>query len=425
MTTEDHFEYAVVATCPVPNAHRRLEQAHRLWHQAMDVYGEPEAFLTNFNAVIEALRNVTFVLQGEKERLSGFETWYSTWQQSLKSDPIMQWLNGARVTVVHKSDLEITSTARVRVHNNVVRIVDDLSVPPMAPTALICEMLAEQMPDTFRASADSLVIAVERAWRVAELGEVELLDGLGRAYAHLRRLVDDAHRHGGRACPAGAQTANEQGALPCMVATAGLRTVRLSLADGAPILTKKVRINKSFAGLAAVTERYGPLPIPEDGRQRSMEEQAAVLMQVAKQMLARDGFHLRFFHLYADGRLVSLVQGDTETRATKYALLREIAEEVLRYNADAVLDIAEAWQAPFDELRHGGEAQHAPSRREVLVITVARKSGACLQLVTPFTRDNHGAIHFEQTVSSSVPFPPYLTPVAEAWGLTKASAPAG
>jgi hypothetical protein len=49
--------------CPIPNAHRRLEEAHRLWHRAAESYDDPDEFRTNLNALLQALRSVTFVLQ--------------------------------------------------------------------------------------------------------------------------------------------------------------------------------------------------------------------------------------------------------------------------------------------------------------------------------------------------------------------------
>jgi hypothetical protein len=54
------------ARCPLPKTHRRLGEAHLLWHQALDTYHDSSAFLANLNSTIEALRNVTFVLQKER-----------------------------------------------------------------------------------------------------------------------------------------------------------------------------------------------------------------------------------------------------------------------------------------------------------------------------------------------------------------------
>lgn len=417
MPNEDHFEYRVQPSCPIPNSHRRLEQAHRLWHQAMAAYGEPELFLANLNSTIEALRNVTFVLQAEKQQLAGFEEWYARWRAMLKEDPVSQWLNGARVTVVHKADLELTSVATVRVHNNLVLIIDDLQVPPMAPTALITKLLVETAPELYRSESASLVLAVERSWRVRELGDTELLEALSRAYATLRSIVEDAHQLWGNHCPPGTQERNSDGVLPCMAATVSLRTMRVTMAHGAPILTKKIQVDTSGTDRTDLTDRYGPLPVSPDGVSRTIEEHAEMLIGFGKRMLARDGFHGRFFHFFREGRIVALMQAESETRATKFALMREISDAAREHGADAIIDVAEAWEAPLTEYEISGEAQFAPSRREVFVITVARSNGKCSHWVTPFERASDNSIHFADTVYTDISFPPYLAALAEFWSL--------
>ena len=52
-----------------------LEEAHRLWHRAAESYEDPEEFRMQLNALIQALRNVTFVLQKEKLKIQDFDRW--------------------------------------------------------------------------------------------------------------------------------------------------------------------------------------------------------------------------------------------------------------------------------------------------------------------------------------------------------------
>ena len=97
--------------CPIPATHRRLAEAHLLWHQALSKYQEPDAFRANLNATIQALRNVTFALQSEKHSIANFDEWYGGWRTRLAADPNAMWLIDARNVVVKQGDLEITSTA--------------------------------------------------------------------------------------------------------------------------------------------------------------------------------------------------------------------------------------------------------------------------------------------------------------------------
>ena len=82
--------------CPIPKTHRRLEEGHLLWHQALDNYQDPVAFRANLNASIEAFRNVTFVLQNEKAEFPDFDSWYGPRQARLKADSAAKWLHEAR-----------------------------------------------------------------------------------------------------------------------------------------------------------------------------------------------------------------------------------------------------------------------------------------------------------------------------------------
>lgn len=80
----------------------------------MEGYQDPDEFRTQVNACIQALRNSTFVLQSEKDRIDDFEAWYEPWREVMKADPVMHWLHDARTKVVHRGDLETESRLRVR-----------------------------------------------------------------------------------------------------------------------------------------------------------------------------------------------------------------------------------------------------------------------------------------------------------------------
>ncbi len=87
---------------------------HVHWHAAADAYMEPETFRLNLNSLIQGLRNVTFLLQSQKRDLPSFEDWYGEWQRAVKDDLVMRWVVSARNRIVKQSDLEMHSTALVR-----------------------------------------------------------------------------------------------------------------------------------------------------------------------------------------------------------------------------------------------------------------------------------------------------------------------
>src|SRR5262249_42462206 len=155
---------SVPAACPIPNTHRRLEEAHRLWHRGAQGYEDPDEFRTQLNALIQALRNVTFVLQKEHGAIPNFAAWYEPWQEILKQDGVLRWLVQARNFIVKQGDLETHSpaTAWIQASWDIPQTVT-FEVPPLVPTlAIAAKILVEQdIPDDVR---DQGILTVERRW---------------------------------------------------------------------------------------------------------------------------------------------------------------------------------------------------------------------------------------------------------------------
>ena len=86
-----------------------------MWHEALEAYSDPDRFTGHLNAVIQGLRNVTWVLQKELKQKEGFEDWYRSRQDAMKADPRIRWLVSARNRIEKQGDLETKSTAHVRV----------------------------------------------------------------------------------------------------------------------------------------------------------------------------------------------------------------------------------------------------------------------------------------------------------------------
>ena len=180
--------------CPIPKTHSRLQEAHRLWHQALDLYAEPEGFRINLNACIQALRNVTFVLQKEHGGVPNFEHWYANWQVQMKQDAIMRWLVDARNTIVKEGDLETRSHSRVSVIDYYFPTPVFVSeMPPLLTTDMIAARLAasRNVPEALKGKA---FIQVERCWVVNTLPDTELLETLAHAYGVLSNVVSKEPR---------------------------------------------------------------------------------------------------------------------------------------------------------------------------------------------------------------------------------------
>ena len=101
--------------CFLADADRRHLDAFSLWVQTKAHYFHPERFRLNLNNCIQALRNVTFVLQEAGSLLPGFAEWYDCWQERMRADPLLKWLVEARNVIVKEGDLKTHSTVRLAV----------------------------------------------------------------------------------------------------------------------------------------------------------------------------------------------------------------------------------------------------------------------------------------------------------------------
>ncbi|HSC20391.1 MAG TPA: hypothetical protein VLC07_01555, partial [Solirubrobacterales bacterium] len=169
--------YAPEEACPIPKTHARLNQCHLMWHETLEAYADPDAFVGHLNAVIQGLRNVTWVLQKELRGREGFDVWYADWQEEMGADPRMKWLISARNRIEKQGDLDTTSVARVRVIGSWLRgPALEMEVEPTTKAHEIARQV--QVSGLPRRVQREGVLEVERRWTVEELAGDEILDVL-------------------------------------------------------------------------------------------------------------------------------------------------------------------------------------------------------------------------------------------------------
>src|SRR5262249_5757197 len=149
---------------------------------------DSEPFLANVNSTIEALRNVTFVLQKE-QTVPNFSTWYGKWQATLKENAAAKWLRGARTKVVHQGELESKSLAEVRLVTWRDRVLASVTMPPETPSSLILQGLPllglVEKSDAHPGELADAVVSVERRWTAEGLNGQEILETLAEVYGLL------------------------------------------------------------------------------------------------------------------------------------------------------------------------------------------------------------------------------------------------
>lgn len=295
-----------VKTCPVPSVHACLNDAHILWHQALEAYHDPHRFRAFLNACVQALRNVTFVLQKNKTAIPDFESWYPVWQEQLKTDPVLRWLVEARNRVVKQGDLETRSLARLSIVDSYLAAPElVLDVDPFASLADIGRLVAKA--ELSQHTRENGSARLERRWESSDLADHELLDALAHCYGVLSSLVADAHvqagftRESAETCTGGLKgledgsahlTAQRLGGRPpCMVATEAPRSIWVRLDSGEEFFLGSFETDMAGIDEEKVMQRYGPFAKHEPVDAKDLRQLAEILYRMAERILKRDGFH--------------------------------------------------------------------------------------------------------------------------------------
>lgn len=255
--------------CPLPNTHQRLRQAHILWHQASENYQNVDAFLTNVNSLIQELRNISFILQTEKDRIPDFDAWYQPWQTRLKENERAVWAKETRTQVVHQSALAASSHFNIKLLTYyeipIASLLTD-NDSDLSVTAVLrrtdFQSIISRTRFLMRDQGDAIV-AIERCWSAPGLEGADLLSTLGDLYGLLARIVLDAHVHLGHldcaentdADPEFPTHRGRTALLHCMMKEQATRTDYFTLNTFAPV-SKGVKLQNLKVTIGYAEWRY-------------------------------------------------------------------------------------------------------------------------------------------------------------------------
>ena len=431
---QTHIGSGDVSRCPIPKTHRRLIEAHVLWHQTLQQYHQPEFFHANLNATIQALRNVTFVLQAEKAAITNFEQWYAPWQELLRANPLLKWLKEARNIVVKQGELELNSTAVVKLVTWRDDILIESIVPPTIPPSLILRNLPLlELINNSKVSpgdAKNAAVVIERCWRVPDWPDREILDVLAEAYGVLSNLVLDAHvilRESGCISsesdhPDFPSAHHRTGMLGCMLLGAEDRVHKFELSTGQELNTAGVKPAQPTAQqLASAVRRYA---LKKNNRIAQWQESDPIIfaehvLHNAKRILRKDRYHHRMMFIRDGLGHWHLTGVNAANRTEKHLLLRMIARFIESVGADALIDVGEAWVVRSPKTAQVIDVDRLsehPLREEVLQVLVATRDGTVRIYMTPFKRGTFGGIKLADTITFDEEYQPfYLTPVFDVW----------
>ncbi|MYW04526.1 hypothetical protein [Streptomyces sp. SID3343] len=406
------------ADCPMPNAHRRLMDCHATWHAMADAYMEPDSFRMHLNTLIQSLRNVTWLLQKQKNNLPGFETWYPILQEEMKTKEVMRWIVKSRNRIVKEADLELLSQVKVQWMRDWLNGGHQVfSFPPRLSTESMIQGIFSMPSRPYEG-----VLTIARRWVDKELPERELLDATRDAYIELNRVILVAHEQVGHGylcyfqqrepeCVTG-ELANEP--IMCMDTVPSYLRANISLDDERVIEGVEEFIPHDPALNAKAVRRYGsfstPLGSPVDVAPRYLEQ--------GKIILAKDKAHHTFVWLFRGEKIVHEMVPMFQDQNSKYLALNRIADAVESVRADGLLFMGESWYAMGEKLTDAGKmipARDRADKKEALVVDAITRKGEARALMATFERTFWGKIIFADDVIDEDIFPNFLVPIRERW----------
>jgi hypothetical protein len=369
---------------------------HVHWHATAEAYMEPESFRLNLNALIQDLRNVTFLLQKQKHELPSFDTWYPAWQDTVKDDQVMRWVVSARNRIVKESDLEIHSTALMRLsidwRNEIEKIYE---VPPRFTThEIVSALLAKPAP------LNRGVVTIERRWVDVLLPSWELLNAALHAYNRLVEVIREAH-DATNASTCELATRRPECVGPkleeqpyCMNQIDDSRRLHVEISTMTR-LTEEIKILRSGDIPAEATRaRYGDMKTYGDAIQRVPHA-----TDMAKRMLAIDKELATAAWLLRNNRIVDIFAMIVPDQDSKRVQMNHLADRVERADADGVVFIGESWYGlPASDGGIGDrDRKLSPKNRDrsecIWVVGITR-DGRTAECITVFSRGKDGKILF-------------------------------
>jgi hypothetical protein len=390
------------------------------------MYFYPERFRLSIQTVIQTLRTVTFVLQSQKKIIPDFDVWYCGWQERLRADALMRWMVDARNKIEKQGDLEAHSLVRAEIVASYLDEGPRIEVPARlldAPLALTKSIPNSSVGEHMRKHG---ILKIQRRWVENTLSDYELLEAVAVAYGRISDLVRGAHRQLGLQQPitTNVETREEfgegarSGRLPCMIGHADLRCLNISLNNGSIVRLEKISKTVDLSEARKAAKRYALQPKSVFGPDTTSEEAiAANLFRTARTMFLKDGYHRSILFLLRERRPIQILEMLPENQGQKYLIMRDVAHEVIKYGADAVIEISEVWTSPYDPQKPYQRAVDSPARGEALVATLASKTGEPVEWAAKISR--HGKkVSLGETCVDREGMLFSLAPIYEAWGRT-------
>jgi hypothetical protein len=193
--------YRRLERCPVAATHDKLEEAHYFLHGVLYTIHHPDEFRWNLNAFLQASRSVLYLAKADLRKREGFAEWWESANADLDASPVVRRAIESRNFVVHERMLNQSSKADAGVYRGRKMKLVFFNDPPndwYSEALLRYEAFVWTgvYLDAEHSEYD-MQFGVKRVWRVAELGEGDVVVRCDEAFGALIAFVAAAHTFAG------------------------------------------------------------------------------------------------------------------------------------------------------------------------------------------------------------------------------------
>lgn len=388
----------------------RLFDAKAVWHEAMDAYYDPNTFRRKINNCIQELRNVTFILQSNKNEIAGFKEWYEPWQNKMRNNKALKWSLDSRNTVVKQQDLETFSTLRFEIigsylFHEFVRFEEmfdpELTVDEIYKKIHQCNLPADILYNSH--------IRLQRRWIDKNNPDEEIGELLAECWSFLAKLLNDA--------PGVEKSKTSNNLLPpCMHEKLKAREKFFKVTrDGlVPSRMTSKLVSVDDTNLSEIKKRYKDIafikPPAEQVFLETFHQKCTTLFKQAKCILQKDRYHSHLAFIFIKNKIVQIINVINSDRSEKYISMQKIASDMESIGADALIMVSEAW------LRKSLESE--PDGESINLIGI-NEAGEGFFFTSQFYRDKNNDISFDLDIENGLQGANMIQPVIDMWNKKK------
>jgi len=170
------------------DTHDKLNEAHYFLERMAENQNDRDPFRYNLSAFLAAARSVTFFMQEEYAKVSGFQEWYDNQRKLMEGDELMKMLKEKRDLTIHREPLSLNAHVSVTACDTVT-ISEGLVLVKYDSEGREVSRIEKREPP--KPAPEPKPPTVEWKWYFAEIPQIDVLDACAQYIKKLGDLVSE------------------------------------------------------------------------------------------------------------------------------------------------------------------------------------------------------------------------------------------